>query len=363
VRAFNFSAGPATLPEAILKRAQAELLDWNGQGASILEVSHRGQAFQTLLQKIIADLRALLTVPDEYHILFLQGGGQGQFAAIPMNLLGGKTHADYVMSGIWAEKAIGEAKKYAEIKIVASNSNLEYQNVPPFDTWQRSSDAAYLHYTANETIQGLEFHDIPSSLPGVPLVADLSSTILSKPLDITQFGLVYASAQKNIAPAGIVLVILHRELLLRSALPWLPSIFNYKLQVEQDSCYNTLPVFPCYMAGLMFEWLKEQGGLAAMALQTQRKAEKLYAAIDKTEFYVNRVTKNARSKTNVVFEIPADKRLESLFWQEAEEKAGLIGLKGHKLLGGLRASLYNAMPEIGVDALIAFMHEFERVYG
>ncbi|MCG5501281.1 3-phosphoserine/phosphohydroxythreonine transaminase [Ectothiorhodospira lacustris] len=355
-RVYNFSAGPAVLPEPVLERAREEMLDWNGTGMSVMEMSHRGKAFVSIAAQAEQDLRDLLQIPANYKVLFLQGGATGQFAAIPMNLLRGKTRVDYVNTGAWSKKAISEAKKYADVSVVATAADSHFSTIPAFETWQRSSDAAYLHYTPNETIGGVEFHWIPET-GDVPLVADMSSNILSGPLDVSRFGLIYAGAQKNIGPAGLTLVIV-REDLLGEALPSTPSIFDYQVQAEAESMSNTPPTYAWYLAGLVFQWLKEIGGLKVMDEINRRKAEKLYKAIDNSAFYTNPVDVAARSRMNVPFTL-ADPDLDGLFLKEAEQ-AGLTTLKGHRSVGGMRASIYNAMPEAGVDALVEFMVDFEQ---
>ena len=356
---FNFSAGPAVLPKAVLERAQAEMLDWRGCGMSVMEMSHRGKEFISIAAKAEADLRTLLQIPDNYRVLFLQGGAHSQFAMIPFNLLAGKSGADYLDTGDWSLKAIKEASRYADVNVVASSAAGNYTDIPAFADWQRNPEAAYLHYTSNETIRGVEFDWIPDTA-NVPLVADMSSNILSRPLDVSRFGLIYAGAQKNIGPAGLTLVIVRDDLLGKAAANT-PSMFNYQVYADNDSMYNTPPTYAWYLAGLVFEWLLEQGGLAAIAARNQRKAEKLYAAIDASAFYHNPVKLACRSWMNVPFTL-AKPELDSVFLAAAAE-AGLLTLKGHKLVGGMRASLYNAMPEEGVDTLISFMQDFEGRQG
>ncbi len=357
-RVYNFSAGPAALPEAVLLRARDELLNWRGEGASVMELSHRGKAFVAVAEKADADIRELLAVPDNYKVLFLQGGASGQFAAVPLNLLGGKGRADYVNTGAWSKKAIAEAKRYGTVNVVASDEANGFTGIPPQSEWRNDADSAYLHYTPNETIGGVEFHWLPASQ--VPLVADMSSTILSRPLDVSRFGLIYAGAQKNIGPAGLTLVIV-REDLIGKASPVVPSVFDYAVQAKADSMSNTPPTFAWYLAGLVFEWLLEQGGLEAMAVRNRRKADKLYAAIDESDFYANPVHKDCRSWMNVPFTL-ANPELDGQFLLRAAD-LGLVALKGHRSVGGIRASIYNAMPEAGVDALVEFMGEFERTRG
>jgi phosphoserine aminotransferase len=359
VRVFNFAAGPATLPLPVLEQVQAELIDWQGSGMSVMEVSHRSKAFVRVAQEATADLRELLAVPDNYKVLFLQGGATAQFAAIPLNLADPGSTVDYVNTGSWSKKAIGEAKRFVAQVNVAADAGGRYTHVPAFETWQRSADAAYLHYTPNETIGGVEFPFIPDT-GAVPLVGDFSSTILSRPLDVSRFGLVYAGAQKNIGPSGLCIVIVRDDLLGR-ARAVTPSIFNYAAMAAEDSMSNTPPTFGWYVAGLVFKWLKQGGGLEAMGARNQAKAAKLYATIDGSEFYANPVDPGCRSWMNVPFTL-AKPELDKTFLAEAEA-AGLTNLAGHRSVGGMRASIYNAMPEEGIDALIQFMREFERRHG
>ncbi len=355
-RVYNFSAGPAMLPESVLKQAQDELPDWHGSGASIMEMSHRGKEFVSVATEAEQDVRELLNIPKNYKVLFLQGGATAQFATIPMNLLRGKGTADYIWTGAWGKKAISEAKKYCSVNVAASSESQKFSAIPPFDSWALNHDAAYVHYTPNETIGGVEFHWIPDTRD-VPLVADCSSTILSRPLDVSRFGLIYAGAQKNIGPAGVTLVIV-REDLMGEVQPVTPSVLDYAQQAEADSMLNTPPTYTIYLAGLVFKWLKKQGGLSAMATINERKASKLYAAIDASGFYSNPVEKRSRSWMNVPF-ILANSDLDKDFLAGAEA-AGLTTLKGHRSVGGMRASIYNAMPESGVDALIDYMADFEK---
>ncbi|MFP4146659.1 MAG: 3-phosphoserine/phosphohydroxythreonine transaminase [Halorhodospira sp.] len=357
-RVFNFSAGPAMLPEPVMRRAAEEMLDWHGTGMSVMEMSHRGKAYVSIAEKAEADLRELLRIPSNYRVLFLQGGATGQFAAVPMNLLRGGNRADYIYTGQWSKKAIAEAKKYCEVHVAASNEP-EMMHVPPQSEWQLSEQAAYVHFTPNETISGVEFHWVPD-VGDKPLVADMSSTLLSRPIDVSRYGLIYAGAQKNIGPAGVTVVIV-REDLLGAALPQTPVVWDYKQQVDADSMLNTPATYPLYIAGLVFQWLKDLGGLEAMAEINQRKARKLYDAIDASALYTNPVDPQARSWMNVPF-VLADASLDATFLEEAEA-AGLTTLKGHRSVGGMRASIYNAMPEEGVDRLVAFMADFEQRYG
>lgn len=358
-RVFNFSAGPAALPEEVLQQARDEMLDWHGRGMSVMEMSHRSKEFVSIAAEAEADLRELLSVPDNYKVLFMQGGAAGQFSAVPLNLLRGKKTADYVLTGQWSKKAIEEAKRYCEVNTAASGADSNFMSVPPRDEWRLDPNAAYVHYTPNETISGVEFHEIPD-VGDTPLVADMSSTILSRPIDVSRYGLIYAGAQKNIGPAGLTVVIV-REDLLGGAAETTPTILNYQVQADADSMYNTPPTYAWYLAGLVFKWLKAKGGLSAMAEINRRKAEKLYAAIDNSEFYRNPVDPAYRSWMNVPF-LLADENLNSTFLEQAKE-AGLETLSGHRSVGGMRASIYNAMPEAGVDRLIEFMAEFARRHG
>jgi len=354
-RVYNFSAGPAMLPEPVLQQAREELLDWRGTGMSVMEMSHRGKEFMSIAAQAEADLRSIMAIPDNYKVLFLQGGASSQFAMVPLNLLGSKKGADYINTGSWSKKAIAEGKRYCEVNIAGS---AEY-SVPSQSDLQLNPDAAYLHYTPNETIAGVEFPYIPDA-GAVPLVADMSSTILSRPLDVSRFGVIYAGAQKNIGPAGLTVVIL-REDLIGDPQPATPSMFSYRIHADNDSMYNTPPTYAWYLAGLVFDWIKRNGGLEAMARINQRKAQKLYAAIDASGFYSNPVNPACRSWMNVPFTL-ADAELDGKFLAEAAEQ-GLVTLKGHRSVGGMRASIYNAMPKEGVDALVAFMADFEKRYG
>ena len=358
-RMFNFSAGPAMLPTAVIQRAQQEMLDWNGSGMSVMEMSHRGKEYMSIAGKAEQDLRDVMAIPDNYKVLFLQGGASSQFAMIPLNLLGDKTSADYLNTGMWSKKAIAEAKRYCDVNIVADTSDNGFTTVPTQAELKLNPDAAYVHYVANETIGGVEFDYIPDT-GDVPLIADMSSTILSRPVDVSKFAMIYAGAQKNIGPAGLCIVIIRDDLLGKAA-DNTPTMFNYKVHADNDSMYNTPPTYSWYMAGLVFEWIKEQGGLEAMAKVNKRKAEKLYAVIDNSDFYGSPVAKNGRSWMNVPFTL-ADADLDAAFLEGAAEQ-GLITLKGHRSVGGMRASIYNAMPEEGVDALVAFMQAFEKQQG
>lgn len=354
-RVFNFSAGPAMLPEDVLKKAQQEMLDWHGSGMSVMEMSHRGKDYMSIAAKAEADLRELMDIPANYKVLFLQGGASSQFAAVPINLMGSKRKADYVLTGQWGEKAIAEARRFGEVNVVASSKDSNFTTVPAQNSWQLSDDAAYLHYTPNETIVGVEFPFMPEV--DVPIVADMSSTILSRAIDVSKFGIIYAGAQKNIGPAGLTIVIV-REDLIGNPMEGMPVMLDYKTHADNDSMYNTPATYGWYLAGLVFEWLKENGGIAAMEEVNRRKAAKLYAAIDASDFYSNPVDIECRSLMNVPF-ILADSALDDSFLKQATA-AGLHTLKGHRSVGGMRASIYNAMPEAGVDALIDFMQSFEK---
>ena len=355
-RVFNFSAGPAMLPEDVLQRAAAEMTDWQGCGMSVMEMSHRGKEFISIAQKSEGDLRTLMNIPGHYRVLFLQGGASSQFAMVPMNLLRGRERADYLNTGSWSKKAIAEAKRYCRVNVAVSGESAKFTEIPPRSAWALDAEAAYVHYTPNETIEGVEFHEIPDT-GTVPLVADMSSTILSRPVDVSRFGLIYAGAQKNIGPAGLTIVIV-REDLLGKEIPGTPTMFSYATHAKAESMYNTPPTYGWYIAGLVFSWIKEQGGLQAMAERNKKKADKLYRAIDESDFYHNPVTPSCRSWMNVPFTL-ARPELDSQFLDLAK-KAGLVTLKGHRSVGGMRASIYNAMPEEGVNALIAFMKEFEQ---
>lgn len=356
-RVFNFSAGPAMLPVEVLERARDEMLDWNGSGMCVMEMSHRGKEFVSIAEKAEAGLRELMNIPENYKVLFLQGGASSQFAMIPMNLLRGRKHADYINTGDWSKKAIKEAKHFCEVNIAATTEEGNFIRAPRQDELHLSGDAAYVHYTPNETIRGVEFPYVPET-HGVPLVADMSSTILSRPVDVTKYGLIYAGAQKNIGPSGLTIVIV-REDLIGDTVAGTPTMFDYKTQAEADSMYNTPPTYAWYIAGLVFEWLKAQGGLAGMAVINERKAKRLYDAIDSSGgFYRSPVDEECRSWMNVPFTL-INSDLDETFLKEAKG-AGFVALKGHRSVGGMRASIYNAMPEAGVDALVAFMADFMK---
>jgi len=356
-RKFNFCAGPAALPEPVLLRAKEELLDWQSKGMSVMEMSHRSEEFVSIAETAEANLRRLLDISDEYAVLFLQGGATQQFSAVPLNLLGNKKSANYVNTGQWSKKAIKEAQKYCEVNVVADAETGNFSSIPEFAGWQIDEQAAYLHYTPNETIGGVEFFWVPQVT--MPLVADMSSTILSRPIDVSKFGIIYAGAQKNIGPSGLTIVIVQKALLGKSV-SYTPSMLNYQVHADAGSMSNTPPAFSWYMAGLVFEWLLEQGGLPAIEVVNRRKAEKLYSFIDRHDFYANPVETVSRSLMNVPFTL-ASADLDKLFLQQSEE-AGLLNLKGHRSVGGMRASIYNAVPEAAVDALITFMDDFAAAH-
>ena len=357
-RVFNFSAGPAMLPEAVLKQAQEEMLDWQGTGMSVMEMSHRGKEYMSIAEKAKQDFIDVMSIPDTHDVLFLQGGASSQFAMVPLNLLGDKTTADYVNTGAWSKKAIAEAKRFCDVNVVASSEQQNFSTVPAQDTWSLSDDAAYLHYTPNETIGGVEFPFVPDV--SVPLVADMSSNIMSRPIDVSKFAVIYAGAQKNIGPAGLTMVIVQKDLMGKASAK-APSMFDYAVHAKSDSMNNTPPTYAWYLAGLVFAWVKEQGGLTKMAEINERKAAKLYAAIDASDFYANPVDVPCRSWMNVPFTL-ANADLDAKFLEEAK-KQNLTTLKGHRSVGGMRASIYNAMPEAGIDALVAFMQDFEKQNG
>ncbi len=358
-RLANFCAGPACMPTAVLERAQAEMLDWQGLGASVMEISHRSADYIELAQKAEANLRKLMNISDEYAVLFLQGGAALQFSSIPLNLLNGGT-ADYLNTGAWSQKAYKEAKRYetlglGKINLVAEGDG---SDVPAFDTWQLTDGASYFHYCPNETIHGVQIFDTPRV--NAPIVADFSSCILSEPINVNDFGMIYAGAQKNIGPAGLTLVIIRKDLLDKAS-PWCPNVMNYKNQFENDSMLNTPSTYAWYLSGLVFEWLIEQGGVEAIAKINRAKAKALYDAIDASDFYTNKVNPKHRSIMNVPFQL-ADSNLDKLFLEESKQ-AGLLNLKGHRVVGGMRASIYNAITLEQVQALVSFMAEFERKHG
>lgn len=356
----NFSAGPAMVPEEVLKQAQAEFLNWHDTGMSIMELGHRGPEFKEVAEQTEADLRELMTIPKNYHVFFLPGGATAQFAMVPLNLYGDKKTADYIDTGIWSKKAIDEAKRYGSANVAAG---ITYQNdlinIPTQDTWKLHDDAAYLHYTPNETIEGIEFHWVPEVGP-VPLVADMSSMILSRPVDVTQYGVIYAGAQKNLGQAGVTIVIV-REDLIKEPMPHTPTLYSYKTHADHHSFYNTPPTFSWYLTGLVLKWMKQQGGVEKFYAMNQRKATKLYQFIDKDNFYINCIHPDCRSQMNVVFTLH-DANLDKTFLTESAQ-AGLTNLRGHRVVGGMRASLYNAMSEQDVDRLVEFMADFAKRNG
>ncbi|MEB3753464.1 3-phosphoserine/phosphohydroxythreonine transaminase [Acinetobacter sp. MD2(2019)] len=359
MRAYNFCAGPAALPTAVLEKAQHELLDWQGKGVSIMEMSHRSQDYVAVAEKAEADLRKLMNIPENYKVLFLQGGATLQFSAIPLNLLGKNAHADYIHTGIWSEKAIKEAQRYGQIHVVDAATKIDGKfAIADASQWTLSDQAAYVHYCENETIGGLQFSHIPETK--APLIADLSSSILSAPIDVSKFGLIYAGAQKNIGPAGLTIVIV-REDLLDQAKPEIPSLLKYSAQAKNESMVNTPATYAWYLSGLVFEWLLEQGGVEAIHTVNQQKAELLYGYIDDSEFYNNPIALANRSLMNVPFTL-ADSSLDKLFLEEAE-KNHLLNLAGHRSVGGMRASIYNAVPLEAVQALVRFMDDFAQRHG
>lgn len=358
-RVFNFSAGPAALPEPVLHQAAEEMLDWNGSGMSVMEMSHRGKEFMAIHAQAQADFAELVGLPANYKLLFLQGGGIGQNAIVPMNLLRGKTGIDFINTGSWATKSIKEAKKYATVNVAASSEAERFTRIPPRDTWQLDPNAAYVHICSNETIGGVEYHWVPDT-GNVPLVTDMSSSILSRPIEVSRYGLIFAGAQKNMGPSGLTVVIV-RDDLLGDALPITPSAFDFKQQADADSMLNTPPTYAIYIAGLVFKWLKAQGGLTAMEQRNRRKAALLYDLLDATPFYTNPVAREDRSLMNVPFTL-RDDRLNEPFLKGAEER-GMRQLKGHSSVGGMRASIYNAMSVEGVQALADYMKEFAARHG
>lgn len=356
---FNFSAGPAVLPKEVLLKAQEEMLDWHGSGMSVMEMSHRGKEFMTIAAEAEADLRELMNIPSNYKVLFLQGGAHSQFSMIPMNLLRDKKVADYLDTGIWSKKAIDEAARYCEVNVVASSKDKNYTYAPTQEAWKTNPNAAYVHYTSNETIGGVEIFWTPKT-GDVPLVCDMSSHILSRPINVNQYGLIYAGAQKNIGPAGLTIVIV-REDLIGETLAGTPTMFDYKIHADNDSMYNTPPTYGIYMAGLVFKWLKAKGGLIAMEKINIEKAGLLYDYLDQSDFYHSPIALENRSRMNIPFTLK-NSELDAEFLKQSQEQ-GLLQLKGHKLVGGMRASIYNAMPIEGVKALISFMQAFEKANG
>jgi phosphoserine aminotransferase len=352
---YNFSAGPAVLPKSVMLRAQAEMIDWHDSGMSVMEMSHRGKHYMSIIEKVESDFRSLFNVPKNYKVLFLQGGAIAQNSMVPLNLLNGKK-ANYVVSGYWSKRSYQDALPFGDMSIAASSESIGYTKAPDLKEWKIDSSASYIHFCSNETIHGVEYFDLPS-VKTIPVVADMSSHILSRPVDISQFGVIYAGAQKNIGPAGLTIVIV-RDDLLEVASPLTPSVFNWKTQVENQSMINTPTTYSIYMAGLVFEWLIELGGLAAIEKQNIKKAELLYSYIDSSDFYSNPIDIKNRSRMNVPFRIQ-NEDLHASFVTGAEN-LGMIGLKGHRLVGGIRASIYNAMPIEGVQALVDYMKDFEK---
>ncbi len=352
---YNFSAGPAVLPKSVMLRAQAEMIDWHDSGMSVMEMSHRGKHYMSIIEKVESDFRSLFNVPKNYKVLFLQGGAIAQNSMVPLNLLNGKK-ANYVVSGYWSKRSYQDALPFGDMSIAASSESIGYTKAPDLKEWKLDSSASYIHFCSNETIHGVEYFDLPS-VKTIPVVADMSSHILSRPVDISQFGVIYAGAQKNIGPAGLTIVIV-RDDLLEVASPLTPSVFNWKTQAENQSMINTPTTYSIYMAGLVFEWLIELGGLAAIEKQNIKKAELLYNYIDSSDFYSNPIDIKNRSRMNVPFRIQ-NEDLHASFVTGAEN-LGMIGLKGHRLVGGIRASIYNAMPIEGVQALVDYMKDFEK---
>jgi phosphoserine aminotransferase len=355
-RVFNFSAGPATLPEPVLRQAAEEMLDWHGSGMSVMEMSHRGKEYMGIHAEAEADLRELLAIPANYKVVFLQGGAIGQNAFVPMNLYRGKASADYINTGEWSKKSIKEAKKYGQVNVAATAEPNGFTAIPRPETWKLDPNAAYVHICSNETIGGMQYHFTPDT-GDVPLVADMSSDILSRPIDVSRYGLIYCGAQKNIGPAGLTIIIV-RDDLIGHALPITPSAFDLKQQADNDSMLNTPPTYAIYIAGLVFKWLKKQGGLKAMEAHNAAKAALLYDYLDTTSFYSCPIAKADRSLMNVPFKLK-DESLDEAFLKGAKER-GMIQLKGHRVVGGMRASIYNAMPLEGVKSLVAYMKDFEK---
>ena len=358
-RVFNFSAGPAALPESVLRQAADEMLDWHGSGMSVMEMSHRGKEFIAIHAEAESLLRELLGVPANYKVLFMQGGAMAENAIVPMNMLRGRSSADYINTGEWSKKSIKEVTKFAKVNVAASSEATNFDRIPKRETWQLDPNAAYVHICSNETIGGVEFHFTPD-VGDVPLVADMSSSIMSRPVDVTKYGLIYGGAQKNIGPAGVTLVIV-RDDLIGQALPITPSAFDYKQQADNDSMLNTPPTYAIYIAGLVFNWIKAQGGLAGIEARNRAKAKLLSDALDASEFYSSPVAREDRSLMNVPFKLK-DASLDAAFLKGAQERS-MIQLKGHRVVGGMRASIYNAMPIEGVQALVAYLREFEAAHG
>lgn len=359
-RVYNFGAGPATLPTEVLQQVQKELLDWHDTGMSIMEIGHRTDAFKALLAEAEADTRELLNIPSNYHVLFMTTAARAQFAIVPMNIMGNANSADYLTTGIWSDMAVKEAQRFTTVNRVNEATQLNFTDIPDPKTWRLDSKAAYFHYTVNETINGVEFHTVPN-VGDVPLVCDMTSSLFSRPIDINRYGLIYAGTQKNLAPAGVTIIIVREDLLARDPIAPIPSTYDYRVMRDNQSLYYTPTTFVLYVAALTLKWLKKQGGLAAMAKINQSKAQKLYAYIDGSDFYSNNVEPICRSWMNIPFSLK-NSELNETFLQTSKD-AGLTSLKGHSLVGGMRASLYNAMPEEGVDALITFMKEFAKKNG
>ncbi len=358
-RAVNFSAGPAVLPDSVLRQAADEMLDWHGSGMSVMEMSHRGKEFIAIHAEAEALLRELLAIPANYKVLFMQGGAIGENAIVPMNMMRGKAGADYIHTGEWSKKSIAEARKYGKVNVAASGEASGFTSIPPRASWQLDPDAAYVHICSNETIGGVEYHFTPD-VGDVPLVADMSSDILSRPIDVAKYGLIYAGAQKNIGPAGLTIVIV-RDDLIGHAHPLTPSAFDYKLQADDDSMLNTPPTYAIYIAGLVFHWIKSRGGLQAMAEHNRAKAQVLYDFLDRSSFFANPVARADRSLMNVPFKLK-DESLDDAFLKGAQAR-GMVQLKGHRSVGGMRASIYNAMPIEGVQTLVDYMQAFEAEHG
>jgi len=356
MKIYNFAAGPAMLPKAVMEKAQAEFTNYQNSGSGLMELSHRGKLFEPVLARAEANVRELLNVSDDYAVLFIQGGASMQFAMLAMNFLNGGV-ADYVDTGVWSSKALKEAKMFGSVNVVASSKETKYDHIPAESEWKRTADAAYLHITSNNTIAGTRFTKLPKPTPGVPMLSDMSSDIMSRPFDINDFGMVYAGAQKNLGPSGMALVILRKELAARTDDSKVPTMLRYSTYIENDSMFNTPPTFAIYMLALVTDWVREQGGLAAMEKINEEKAAYLYDFLDNSSFYKSPVAKADRSIMNVVFRTPSEE-LDAAFVKEAKEN-GLTELKGHRLVGGCRASIYNAMPIEGVKALVEFMKKFE----
>ena len=356
MKIYNFAAGPAMLPKAVMEKAQAEFTNYQNSGSGLMELSHRGKLFEPVLARAEANVRELLNVSDDYAVLFIQGGASMQFAMLAMNFLNGGV-ADYVDTGVWSSKALKEAKMFGSVNVVASSKETKYDHIPAESEWKRTADAAYLHITSNNTIAGTRFTKLPKPTPGVPMLSDMSSDIMSRPFDINDFGMVYAGAQKNLGPSGMALVILRKDLAARTDDSKVPTMLRYSTYIENDSMFNTPPTFAIYMLALVTDWVREQGGLAAMEKINEEKAAYLYDFLDNSSFYKSPVAKADRSIMNVVFRTPSEEH-DAAFVKEAKEN-GLTELKGHRLVGGCRASIYNAMPIEGVKALVEFMKKFE----